>query len=416
MSSSRNEVIMAHLFLIATQFCAVVVYVLGKKILSFVDPSTFVFMRLLFVVPVVLIFAWVLTRKIDSFKVPWKSMLWIALSGVVGLIITQSLMFSGLNKSTAINTSIISAPCTPLFTALFSIIRGTDKLNIPKGLGFISSITGAMLLLQVWNFKFEGTTLGNLLIVGSSICSATNSLIQKHILNAGHHPLVVQSYICVSGILMYMIVYAPQGLFESTKWDLPSKIWMFASIVGVVATALPWCLGIIALKHTSPMTMSVYVILQPLIAGVWGTISGEMLTGVQILGGALVLLGLVMVNFATPLIEKWKNRQKVQAFELLSTEDEKGVELSSLSEKDIEVSTTNEIRYELSQSVETNAFVIEEDDDVSTRKDDYEDFKEISLSTSPHAAIVVVGDGADEIIISKDGIPTAALQQPILVA
>lgn len=75
-------------------------------------------------------------------------------------------------------------------------------MNIAKGVGFVSSITGAMLLLQVWNFKFEGTTLGNLFIVGSSLCSAINSLIQKHVLNEGYHPLVVQTYVCVSGKLL----------------------------------------------------------------------------------------------------------------------------------------------------------------------------------------------------------------------
>lgn len=76
-------------------------------------------------------------------------------------------------------------------------------MNVAKGLGFVSSIAGAMLLLQVWNFKFEGTTLGNLLIVGSALCSAVNALVQKHVLNEGYHPLVVQSYVVCSGTFLH---------------------------------------------------------------------------------------------------------------------------------------------------------------------------------------------------------------------
>jgi drug/metabolite transporter (DMT)-like permease len=73
-------------------------------------------------------------------------------------------------------------------------------MNIPKGFGFLSSTLGALLLLQVWNFEFKGKTMGNALIVGSTICSAVNSLIQKQILNEGHHPLVIQFYVCCVGM------------------------------------------------------------------------------------------------------------------------------------------------------------------------------------------------------------------------
>lgn len=49
-ASTRNEIIMAHIFCVAQQFCAVTVYVLGKKVMEVVDAHIFVYMRLLFVV------------------------------------------------------------------------------------------------------------------------------------------------------------------------------------------------------------------------------------------------------------------------------------------------------------------------------------------------------------------------------
>lgn len=420
--STRSEIISAHIFCVAQQFCAVVVYVLGKEILQYVGVSNMVFMRLLFVIPTVIIFASLMTRKASSFKIPIRPILWMVLSGIVGLLLAQTLMFTGLDKSTATNTSIISAPCTPLFTSLFSVIRGTDKMNVGKGVGFLSSIAGAMLLLQVWNFQFEGTTLGNLLIVASSVCSAANSLIQKHVLNGGYHPLVVQTYVVISGALMFMVAYTPFGLFDSSNWILTTRTWIYVSVVGIIATGLPWCLGIIALKHTSPMTTSVYVVLQPLIAVLVGfVLKGEVLTWVQMLGSALVLLGLVCVN-ATPVVERFvkylaarASTNKSKQFDLLITEEEREVELQVLSESS--EGSTNEVNYELGQGDETNAFIIDDDEkEEKERKEEKADYKsDTSSTTAPtHHSIIV----SDDVLFNplKNSVLSLSSSQPIMVA
>lgn len=364
--STRTQIILAHIFCVAQQFTSVTVYVLGKKIMATVDVYHLVFLRLMFVIPIVFLAAALFTRKLSAFKMPWKTVGFVIASGIFGIFLAQSVAFVGLSKSTATNMSIISAPCTPLFTALFSVMRGTDKMNVPKGFGFLSSIIGALLLLQVWNFEFKGKTLGNVLIVGSAVLNAFNSLLQKHILNEGYHPLVVQAYVCSVGMLSYIIGYSGLGLFDGDSWVIPGNIWIYISIVGVVATALPWCVSIIALKHTSPMTTSVYVVLQPLIAGFIGVVlMGEVLTWIQMVGSALVLLGLVLVN-AQPIVQKLFYRTKAD-FALLPTGEAKEIELKVITEDpgDVPTKPSKEVKYDLSTNDETNAFVI--DDEESTK-------------------------------------------------
>lgn len=365
--STQRQIVMAHMFCIFQQFCAVTVYVLGKKIMAYVNVHLFVFLRLICVIPIVIFSAVLLTRKREAFRVHWRSILLMGGSAIIGILIAQTLTFVGLSHSTPTNTSIISAPCTPLFTALLSVLRGTDKMNKAKALGFLSSVLGALLLLQVWAFEFKGKTLGNLLIVGSAMCSAVNSLLQKHILNKGYHPLVVQTYVCGMGIIGYMGAYSWLGLFESEGWEIPSSIWVYVVIVGVVASGIPWCVGIVALKHTSPMTTSVYVVVQPLIAVLVGVlIMGEAITLVQILGGGLVLLGLVFVN-AQPIVQNVVNLGKrillrKTQFVLLQTDEEKEVEMKVLENSESEA-TPAEVSYELGAKEETNAFVIDDEPD-----------------------------------------------------
>lgn len=403
---------MAHIFCVAQQFTSVTVYVLGKKIMSAVDVYHFVFLRTLFVVPLVLIAASLFTRKLSAFKLPLKAFGLMAASGIIGIFIAQSLVFVGLDKSTATNTSIISAPCTPLFTALFSVMRGTDKMNIPKGFGFLSSMLGALLLLQVWNFEFAGKTMGNLLIVGSAICNALNSLIQKQVLNDGHHPLVVQFYICSVGIISYTVGYSGFGLFGQDSWVISGNVWMYISIVGIVATAIPWCVSIIALKHTSPMTTSVYVVLQPLIAGFIGVVMmGEVLTWIQMLGGGLVILGLVLVN-AQPIVQRFFFRSKTE-FALLPSEDAKEIELTVISDNFASLGDSKEVQYDLAKG-ETNTLIEDGADFISDPfdKPDYISEEEIftpELTRHKHGYERTVGDNfsvtlfnPEAILISED--------------
>jgi len=252
-------------------------------------------------------------------------------------------------------------------------------MNVYKGVGFISSILGALILLEVENFEFEGKTLGNLMIVASSLCGAVNSLIQKSVLNTGIHPLVVQTYVCVIGTMAFSVGYAPFGLFDADDYAMSSRTWIYAIIVGVVASALPWCVGIIALKNTSPMTTSVYVVLQPPLAAFVGVVLiGEALTWRQVVGSALVLLGLVFVN-ANPIVQKVLDliRRRIfvntkQQFELLPSkaEEESEVEMKEIKEGDYVVeldgagATVEDdgVVYDLSgNGATTNDFVIEDE-------------------------------------------------------
>jgi len=161
--------------------------------------------------------------------------------------------------------------------------------------------------------------------------------------------------------------------------------------MGVVASALPWCVGIIALKNTSPMTTSVYVVLQPPLAAFVGVVlMGEALTGRQVLGSGLVLLGLVFVN-ANPIVQRVLTlvRRHIFAnskqFEILSNVEEgsteiemkemkEGMESTVMVEEDGAGATVeDEVEYDLGVTGETNDFVIENhDDDESSKSADDE--------------------------------------------
>jgi drug/metabolite transporter (DMT)-like permease len=61
--------------------------------------------------------------------------------------------------------AIISAPSSPIFTMLFSALRGTDKITKVKVIGTALAVVGALILLRVENFTFEGKSVGMYIII-----------------------------------------------------------------------------------------------------------------------------------------------------------------------------------------------------------------------------------------------------------
>eukprot|EP01111_Echinosteliopsis_oligospora_P010013 TRINITY_DN3036_c0_g2_i2.p1 TRINITY_DN3036_c0_g2~~TRINITY_DN3036_c0_g2_i2.p1 ORF type:complete len:416 (+),score=82.22 TRINITY_DN3036_c0_g2_i2:100-1248(+) len=303
LTPSTKQIASAHIFCVYQQLAAVTFYILGKNIFTYIPSGVFLILRIGFLLP----FFYPMAKIVGGRFFPQKNQIpLIMLCGFIFIVLNQNLLFGGLKFSSSINASIISAPCTPMFTALFSVLAGTDKMTISKAIGFAATIGGALVLLEVENFSFEGKTLGNLLLVGASLCSALISLVQKKLMIKGVHPFVLQANTCCFGLILYCIIMVPFGIYKPEQWvglRLPS-VWISTFIIVILGTAIPWIIGMYALKYTSPMTANIYVVLQPVIGSFVGVfLLDELFTLRQILGTCLVLTGLLLVN-ANPIMQR----------------------------------------------------------------------------------------------------------------
>jgi len=296
----NKDIAAAHVFLLLQQCTIVALYFLGKQVIGDgLAAAAYVTTRLSLALPFFIVSTYWATKRLLPEK---KYLPLLALSGVLSIVATQALQAYGLSRTTATNASIISAPCTPLFTTALSVIRGTDKMSVSKAVGFVLAVAGALILLQIENFSFEGKELGNLLIVLMSLCSAANTLVQRKLLDDGMHPLAVITHATFFGLVAFIAVFSHMGLFHADNWVVPTSSWIKLLIIAIVCTAIPWNLATVALKHTSPLTVSIYVVLQPPIAAILGIFLGEEYTWHQGVGTVLVLAGLAFVNFSSLLV------------------------------------------------------------------------------------------------------------------
>jgi len=270
------------------------VYNLSKDAMHEIPPSSFVILRFSLALPFMFIATYI---TCNTLWLPRKHLLLLIVNGVVAVVANQSLITYALTITSAINASIITAPCTPIFTTALSVMRGTDKMTIPKGVGFLCALVGALILLKVEDFSLEGNQLGDLLLIIVSFVASINTLLQRKLLDDGVHPIGLMAHSTLYGLLSYLICFSYFDLFQQEKWRITqaNTIVDFV-VVAILATALPWCTTTFSLKVTSPMTVSIYVVLQPPMSALVGLFIGDGFTPRQGLGTIIVLLGLIFVN------------------------------------------------------------------------------------------------------------------------
>jgi len=97
------------------------------------------------------------------------------------------------------------------------------------------------------------------------------------------------------GCLGLLLFFSHVGLFHADSWNISTISMIEIILIGAFGTAVPWTGGTYALKNTTPMIVSMYVVLQPPVAAFIGLWLGERYTWHQAVGSVLILLGLFFV-------------------------------------------------------------------------------------------------------------------------
>ncbi|MCL5090819.1 MAG: DMT family transporter [Patescibacteria group bacterium] len=147
-----------------------------KYSLNLISPITFLYYRFLIVS---LILIGPLVWKLLHTKINLKIWLTYLALGFLGTPLTLLFLFYGIERTSAINSSIVS-----LFNPILIIIGGViflkEKVNRAEKVGLAFVVTGALLNaiapFLLTGLSFSGDITGNLLIILSAICWTTFSL------------------------------------------------------------------------------------------------------------------------------------------------------------------------------------------------------------------------------------------------
>lgn len=270
-------------------------FVATKVALGEVSPVTIVWIR--FGIGVIVLGLAVLVRK--QFALPARSDLpWLILLGFIGVTFHQWLQATGLQTARATTAAWIVATI-PVFTALLGWLVLKEKISWLGAVGILIAALGVTLIVSNGNFRAlitgEGGTLGDILILISSLNWAVYTILSRREL-ARHPAARMMLYVMSFGWLFTCLwIFGPgPGLSELPR--LTTSGWTAILILGIFGSGLAYIAWYDALQAIPATQLGVFINIEPLVTMLFAPIIGETFSPLSLIGGAIIILGVWLVN------------------------------------------------------------------------------------------------------------------------
>ena len=249
---------------------------------------------------------WLLIRNPKSLKVKRNEIPYLIAFGLIGFAGVNTFYFLSIHKL-KVSIALLIEFTSPIFIALY--LRYIRKVKVSSlmwwGLGI--SLAGLALLAQVW----EGMTLdlaGVIFAFIDAICMCIYFLLGERLTKTHPTPVMLVWGMGISSL--FFAIIQPIWAFPIKKLNnsipligaleghsLPA--WSLVAFIITGGMAIPYFLVIAGLKGLSASISSVIGMLEPVFAGIvaWWLLN-EALTGIQLIGAAVILVGIFLADRA----------------------------------------------------------------------------------------------------------------------
>lgn len=287
----RNN-ILANLAMLVLVILWGVSFSIIKIVVSEVPPITLALIR--FLIAMTILFT--IVKKVEpSSKLQKADYFKMALAGFLGITLYFYLQNTGVQLTTASNASLI-ASITPIIAITMDIILFRTKISAIQVLGIGCATIGAYLTITAnRQVDFSSATFkGNLFMVGAMFSWALYTLLNKS-LQGKYSGLSLITYQMLFGTLFLTVM----SFSECDQWRMFSaKAFGYIIFLGVFSSALCYFIYSYALKKLDVVITTLYLNLVPMVGVFSGwCILGEMIFPVQFLGGVIIILSIIVINW-----------------------------------------------------------------------------------------------------------------------
>lgn len=270
-------------------------FIATKIAVGEISPVSVVWLRFAMGIP--LIGAAVVLRKQFAWPKP-REWGYFALLGFIGITFHQWLQSNGLQTAQATTTAWIVSTA-PVFIALLAWMVLKERITALQGAGVGVALAGVIVVVSrgdLGNF-FAGQfgVIGDFLIFISAINWAVFSILSRRGLK--EHPSTRMTFwVMTLGWLFTSAAFFTQnGLAEIPQLD--SRGWIAMIFLGIFTTGLAYIAWFDALASLPAAQTGAFLYIEPLTSLVVASIIlGEPVTWASLLGGAVILFGVWLVN------------------------------------------------------------------------------------------------------------------------
>ena len=221
---------------------------------------------------------------------------WVIGFGFLSGAIYQITFLTGIFRTTAGNTALIMSSC-PMWTAGLAVMATSERLSRAAWLGLTLTLAGTLLVIaQQGEFSASGANLvGNLIVLVAALAWAISSVVSKPLLN--HISAIRLAFFSIIVTLpLHWLLAVPK---LQSDFAAAFEPWTIASILfsGVFSTGVAYAMWNYGVQKLGAPHAAIYQNVIPLVAVIsaWWMI-GETPLSFQILGGALIIGGLVLMR------------------------------------------------------------------------------------------------------------------------
>ncbi|MBN2228130.1 MAG: DMT family transporter [Candidatus Thorarchaeota archaeon] len=273
--------------------------IFAKLIFDEVGPIVFVALRYTLACPFLLILTlqWRKNHDRDDVRKNWKILL---VAGICGPFISQVLQYIGLELTTA-SDALLLLNLTPIFAVLIAAPLLKEAITLDKILGLVLATIGATFIVMTTSPEYSAINvqriLGDIIVIVSTLFFALNGI-------AGKIAIGTESAIAVtfySSLFAVPFIWVSAIFFEDVTvlLTMSGLAWLVIFWVAIINTVVAFILYYESMKHIEASRVQIILNL----IAVWGVmmsvfILGETVTILQIFGGFLTVVGVILAQLA----------------------------------------------------------------------------------------------------------------------
>lgn len=250
----------------------------------------------------------VLATSPKALKLSWREVPMLVLFGIIGITMMQWTYTNAVSRlpvGIALLIEYTSAVAIPILNWL--LFRKRAGLGIWLGIGF--ALTGVLIVSQIWHSTLD--PIGLLYAFGAMACCTFYFIINEHTQTTRDSFSTLFYTMAVSAIFWLSLTRpslaqqpALDGLLHlgGNLTGLTVPMWVGLLWLGVFGSFVPMLFNFLALRHITSTAAGLASISEVIFAFTFGALwLGEGVSGIQLIGALLVILGIVFAQRSTAI-------------------------------------------------------------------------------------------------------------------
>lgn len=268
-------------------------FIVGRAVRADIPPLTLSFFRWVIACLILIPFSLNIFRR--EWRLYWQNRWLVLLSSITGVSAFNSLIYMGLQSTTANNAMILNA-FIPLLISLLGVVFLRFKLKAKQWSGLAISLIGVLIIVSHGEWKVLASfsfNRGDLVVFLAMLCWAVYTLILKKIPSSISRLGLTSLQMVLGMICLFPFYLTELQAGMEPNWNMQALLSL--AYVGIVPSVLAYLIYNASVERLGPTKAGLSINLLPVFGMLLSALFlGESVYAYQMFGMLLIFLGLTM--------------------------------------------------------------------------------------------------------------------------